>query len=73
MSEITTKDGPVTWIKEKYSCRKEKSSYKGGSSSGSKKVTKRKKVGGGPSPIEHVKVIGADGRIRWETRPREKR
>lgn len=73
MAETVTKDGMVTWIKEKYSCHKDKGRYKGGTSTGGKPAVKRKKVGGGPSPIERVKVIGADGHVRWETRPRAKR
>jgi hypothetical protein len=72
-SETVTKDGQVTWIKEKYSCHKDKGRYKGGTSTGGKPQHKRKKVGGGPSPIEHVKVICADGGVRWETRPRQVR
>jgi hypothetical protein len=71
MAETLTKDGQVTWIKEKYSRHKDKGRYKGGTSTGGKPVRKRKKVGGGPSPIEHLKVIGPDGRVRWETRARE--
>jgi hypothetical protein len=72
-SETKTPEGPVTWIKEKYSCHKDKGRYKGGTSAGGKAVRKRKKVGGGPSPLEHVKVICATGGVRWETRPRQVR
>lgn len=73
MAETKTKDGQVTWLKWKYAMPKTRGSYKGGSSTSGKHAIKRKKVGGGPSPIEHVKVITADGGVRWETRPREKR
>lgn len=44
----------------------------GSSTSSTDKTKRRKKVGGGPSPIEHVKVITETGHVRWETRPREK-
>lgn len=70
MAEIVTKDGTVTWLKDKYSCYKQKGRYKGGTS-GAKAVKKRKKVGGGPSLIEHVKVITKTGGVRWNTRVRE--
>lgn len=73
MAETTTKDGQVTWLKWKYAMPKEKGRYKGGTSTGGKPMTKRKKIGGGPSDVEHVKVIGVDGRVHWQTRPREKR
>lgn len=73
MAETVTKDGQVTWLKWKYAMPKDKGRYKGGTSPGGKPAVKRKKVGGGPSPIERVKVITADGGVRWETRPREKR
>lgn len=72
MAETVTKDGSVTWLKLKYSCHKDKGRYKGGTNA-AKNVRKRKKVGGGPSPIEHVKVITATGHTRWETRPRATR
>jgi hypothetical protein len=61
---------PVTWLKQKYSCYKQKGRYKGGTNA-AKSVRKRKKVGGGPSPIEHVLVLTASGHKRWDTRPRE--
>lgn len=70
MESRTIEAGPVTWLKAKYSRPKDKGRYKGGTS-GAKAVKKRRKVGGGPNPIEHVKVIGAGGHVRWETRPRE--
>ncbi len=73
MAETKTKDGRVTWLKWKYAMPKTRGSYKGGTSATGKPVRKRKKVGGGPSPIEHVKVICADGGVRWETRPRQVR
>jgi hypothetical protein len=70
---------PVTWIKNKYSCPKDKGRYKGGTNATSKSGRKRKKVGGGPGPIEHVKVIKIGGltypetasNTKWITRPRE--
>lgn len=73
MAETVTKDGQVTWLKWKYAMPKDKGRYKGGASMGGKPTVKRKKVGGGPSPVERVKVIGTDGHVRWETRPRVKR
>lgn len=63
---------PVTWLKAKYSCYKQKGRYKGGTSTGGVKK-KRTKRGGGPSPIEHVKVLTSTGHVRWETRPRVKK
>lgn len=81
----TTPDGPVVWVKEKYTSPKQNGRYKGGTNAAAKKSDrKRKKVGGGPGPIEHVLVLGSratnesgqplslNGR-RWETRPRTKR
>jgi hypothetical protein len=65
----TTELSPVTWLKQKYSCYKQKGRYKGGTNA-AKSVRKRRKVGGGPSPVEHVKVLTASGHVRWETRPR---
>ncbi len=63
--------GPVVWLKEKHSCPKQNGRYKGGSNTAAKKTDrKRKKVGGGPSPIEHVMVITVEGRTTWQTRPR---
>lgn len=73
MAETITKDGSATWLKWKYAKPKDKGRYKGGTSTGGKPVVKRKKVGGGPSSVEHVKVIGADGHVRWDTRPRQVR
>lgn len=70
--EIVTRDGTVTWLKEKYSCYKQKGRYKGGTNA-AKQLRKRRKVGGGPNPTEHVKVITATGHVRWETRPRATR
>lgn len=70
MESRTSETGPVTWLKAKYSRPKDKGRYKGGTS-GAKAAKKRKKVGGGPSPIENVKIIGAGGHVRWETRPRD--
>lgn len=63
--------GPVTWIKHKYAAPKDKGRYKGGTSASAKATRKRKKVGGGPSPVEHVLVLCRDGGTRWATRPRE--
>jgi hypothetical protein len=45
--------------------------HQSSASTSSKGSRKRKKVGGGPNPIEHVKVYTAEGRIKWITRPRE--
>ena len=64
---------PVTWLKAKYSCYKQKGRYKGGGGTGAPKKTKGRKIGGGPNPVETVKVITAGGHVRWDTRPREKR
>lgn len=64
---------PVTWCKAKYTRPKDKGRYKGGTSVGGTKSRRRKKVGGGPGPIEHVKVITETGCVRWETRSREKK
>ncbi|MGH3628451.1 MAG: hypothetical protein ACRDRL_13575 [Sciscionella sp.] len=73
MAETVTKDGSVTWLKWKHAMPKDKGRYKGGTSTGGKPAVKREKVGGGPGPVEHLKVIGADGHVRWEIRPRVKR
>lgn len=64
--------GPITWVKAKYTRPKDKGRYKGGTNAPAKKSDrKRKKVGGGPGPVEHVMVIGTNGKVHWETRPRE--
>lgn len=73
MAETLTKDGRITWLKEKYAVLKDKGRYKGGTSGGGSKTRKRRKIGGGPSPIEYVKVITGEGRVTWLTRPRETR
>ena len=73
MERETKPGGPVAWLKAKYERPKDKGRYKGGTSAGGKSKTKRRKIGGGPSPVEHVKVITTTGHVRWETRPREKR
>lgn len=70
MPELLLPTGQVTWNNDKHTRPKDKTRYKGGTSGGAP-VRKRKKQGGGPSPIETIKVIGSDGRIRWETRQRE--
>lgn len=63
---------PVTWMKLKYACPKDKGRYKGGTNALSKKSDrKRKKTGGGPHPIEHVMVLDIDKSTYWITRPRE--
>lgn len=62
--------GPVVWVKMKYLEPKTRGRYKGGANSAP--VRKRKKVGGGPSPIERVKVITAAGKTSWIDRSRER-
>lgn len=62
----------VTDIKYKYTRPKSRGTYKGGGGQNAPRA-KRKKTGGGPSPIEWVKVITASGSVRWDQRPRVKR
>lgn len=79
MSDTTPTTGPVTWVKHKYTAPKDKGRYKGGANASAKGARKRKKVGGGPSPIEHVRVLRFTGftypegstTAKWITRPRE--
>lgn len=70
--ETVTGSGRVTWLKEKYSCYKQKGRYKGGTNA-AKNVRKRRKIGGGPNPVEHVKVLTSTGHVRWETRERARK
>lgn len=69
MAEKVTATGQVTDIKWKYMCPKSRGNYKGGGGQNYPHA-KRKKVGGGPSETEWIKVVTAEGRTRWETRPR---
>ena len=72
MAEIVTSTGQVMDIKFKYTCPKSRGTYKGGGGQNAPRA-KRKKVGGGPAPIEWVKVITKEGRTRWDQRPAQKR
>lgn len=72
MAEAVTSTGQVTDIKFKYTCPKSRGTYKGGGGQNAPRA-KRKKTGGGPGPVEWVKVLTAEGRTRWETRPRKER
>lgn len=72
MAERTLPNGMVTDIKFKYTCSKSRGTYKGGGGQNSQRA-KRKKIGGGPHPVEWVKVLTAGGRVRWDQRVREKR
>lgn len=62
--------GPVVWVKQKYLDPKTRGRYKGGANSAP--VRKRRKIGGGPSPIERVMVINVAGKTTWIERPRER-
>lgn len=72
MAEQKMPDGRVMDIKSKYTCSKSRGAYKGGGGQNTPRA-KRKKTGGGPSPVEQVMVLTADGRIRWTRRPREQK
>ena len=63
---------PVTWCKKKYTEPKRTMRYKSTGGNTGTKSHKRRKVGGGPGDIEHVKVITASGKVRWDARSRQK-
>lgn len=62
--EMQTEEGPVTWIKNKYSCPKQRGRYSGGTHNGPPK--KRKKVGSKIKPTQQrVMIMQANGRVAW--------
>lgn len=65
--EIKTEEGPVTWIKAKYSCPKTRGRYSGGTHNGPLK--KRKKSGSKIKPtLQRVMVLKPNGRVAWDWR-----
>jgi hypothetical protein len=59
---------PVSWIKWKYACPKQRGRYSGGTHNGPPK--KRKKVGSKIKPTQRrVKIIQANGRVAWDWQP----
>lgn len=65
--EMKTEEGPVTWIKNKYSCPKQRGRYSGGAHNGPPK--KRKKTGSKIKPTrQRVMVVQANGRVAWTWR-----
>lgn len=56
---------PVTWIKHKYSCQKQRGRYTGGTHNGPLK--KRKKSGSKIKPTrQRVMILQANGRVAWD-------
>lgn len=65
--ETKTEEGPVTWIKWKYACPKQRGRYSGGAHNGPPK--KRKKNGSKIKPTQQrVMVVQADGKVAWDWR-----
>lgn len=73
MAEKVLPDGRITDIKHKYTCPKTRGTYKTAGGDGRLgDRQKRKKTKTEPSMTETVKVIAKDGKVRWETRPRQR-
>lgn len=67
MAEQTMPDGRVMDIAFKYTRPKTRGTYKSGHNDSGSRVTKRKKkTGGGPAQPVRRKILGANGKFRWE-------